>query len=100
VLVTVVVTRMVLPRFERSAISSTLIFSFLRKNLNCPVCFGYLFRRMVELKSLDREKKATKSGRIVAIDDATIPMPGSTVDQMDTLVLAHKKSVFLVNWWM
>ena len=53
---------------------------------------------MLELKGLEREKKVTKSGRIVAIDDATMPVPGSTVDQMDTSVLAHKKSEVSVNW--
>jgi len=98
VLVTVVVTRMVLPRSVWSSISSTLIFSLLWKNLSCDVFLGYVFPRVVEPKSLDREKKATKSGRIVAIDDATMPMPGSTVDQMDTSVLAHKKSSVSVNW--
>ncbi len=54
---------------------------------------------MLELKSLEREKKTTKSGRIVAIDEATMPMPGSTVDQIDTSVFAHKKSEVSVNWW-
>lgn len=47
---------------------------------------------VVDPKSLDREKKAMKSGRIVAIDDAVMPMPGSTVDQIETSVLAHRKS--------
>lgn len=99
-LVTVVVTRMVLPMSEWSSISSTLIFSLSWKKPNCPVFLGYVFPRGVVPKSLDREKKATKSGRIVAIDDATMPMPGSTVDQMDTSVLSHKKSEVLVNWWI
>ena len=49
-------------------------------------------RVVVEPKSLDREKNATKRGRMVAIDDAVIPTPGSTVDQIDTSVLDHKKS--------
>ncbi len=98
-LVTVVVTRIVLPTSEWSSISSTLICSFLRKNPSSgPVFLECVFPRVVEPKSLDREKKATKSGRIVAIDDATMPMPGSTVDQMDTSVLSHKKSSVLVNW--
>ncbi len=48
--------------------------------------------RVVEPKRLDREKNATKRGRIVAIDDTVIPRPGSTVDQIDTSVLDHKKS--------
>jgi hypothetical protein len=96
VLVTVVVTRIVLP----SSISSTLICSLLWKKPSCPVFLGYVLAPVLEPKSLDREKKATKSGRIVAIDDATKPMPGSTVDQMDTSVLSHKKSSVLVNWWM
>jgi hypothetical protein len=90
---------MVLPTPEWSSISSTLIFPFLRKNPSSgPVFLGYVFPCVVEPKSLDREKKATKSGRIVAIDDAIMPMPGSTVDQMDTSVLSHKKSSVLVNW--
>ena len=97
VLVTVVVTRMLLPRSEWSSISFALIFFLLRKYPSCDVFLGYVFPRVVEPKSLDREKNATKSGRIVAIDDAIIPIPGSTVDQMDTSVLAHKKSSVSVN---
>jgi hypothetical protein len=90
---------MLLPTSEWSSISFTLLFSLLRKNPSSgPVLLGYVFPRVVEPKSLDREKKATKSGRIVAIDDATMPTPASTVDQMDTSVLAHKKSSVLVNW--
>jgi hypothetical protein len=38
-----------------------------------------------------------KRGRMVAMDDAVIPRPGSTVDQMDTSVLAHKKSAVSVS---
>jgi len=98
VLVTVVVTRMVLPTSEWSSISSTLIFRLRKIPSSGPVFFLDVFPCVVEPKSLDREKKATKSGRIVAIDDATMPMPGSTVDQMDTSVLSHKKSSVLVNW--
>jgi hypothetical protein len=94
------VTRMVLPRSESSSVSSTFIFPLLWKKPTFPMLRGYVFPLVVEPKSLDREKKATKSGRIVAIDDATMPMPGSTVDQMDTSVLSHKKSSVLVNWWM
>jgi hypothetical protein len=98
VLVTVVVTRMVLPTSEWSSISSTLIFLLRRIPSSGPVFLGCVFPCVVEPKSLDREKKATKSGRIVAIDDAIMPIPDSTVDQMDTSVLSHKKSSVLVNW--
>ena len=51
-----------------------------------------------EPKSLDRERNALKRGRMVAIDAAAKPIPGSTVDQMDTSVLDHKKSSVSVNW--
>ena len=97
-LVTVVVTKMLLPRSEWSSSSSTVLFSFLRKYPSRDALLGFVFPWVLELESLEREKKATKSGRIVAIDDATMPMPGSTVDQMDTSVLAHKKSEVSVNW--
>lgn len=40
----------------------------------------------------EREKKAWKSGRRQAIDDAVIPIPGSTVDQIDTFVFVYRKS--------
>ena len=97
-LVTVVVTQMLLPRSEWSSSSSTVLFSFLRKCPSCDALLGFVFPWVLELKRLEREKKAIKSGRIVAIDDATMPMPGSTVDQMDASVLAHKKSEVSVNW--
>ena len=97
--VTVVVTQMLLPRSEWSSSSSTVPFTFLWKYPSCDALLGLVFLWVLKLKSLEREKKATKSGRIVAIDDATMPMPGSTVDQIDTSVLAHKKSEVSVNWW-
>ena len=53
---------------------------------------------MVEPKSLEREKKATKSGRMVAIEEAVMPMPGSTVDQMETSVFDQRKSEVSVSW--
>jgi len=105
VLVIVVVTRIVVPRSEWSSNSSSLPFSLLRR---CPsrdafmypsldAFLGYAPLRVVDPKSLDRERNATKRGRIFAIDDAVMPMPGSTVDQMDTSVLAHRKSSVCVN---
>ena len=97
VLVMVVVTRMLLPRSEWSSNSSTSVISLFRKYPSRDALLGYVLPRVVEPKSLDREKNATKRGRMVAIDDAVIPMPGSTVDQMDTSVLDHKKSSVSVS---
>jgi hypothetical protein len=37
---------------------------------------------------------------MVAMDDAVMPMPGSTVDQIETSVLAHRKSWVAVNLWI
>ena len=96
-LVMVVVTRMLLPRSEWSSSSSTSMFSLLRKYPSRDVFLGYVLPRVVEPKSLDREKNARKRGRMVTIDDAVMPMPGSTVDQMDTSVLDHKKSLVSVS---
>lgn len=47
---------------------------------------------VLELRSLDREKDTWKRGRRQAIDDAVMPMPGSTVDQIDTSVFLNRKS--------
>jgi hypothetical protein len=72
----------------------------LRKYPTRDALLGYvvgLVGEVVDPKSLDREKKAMKSGRIVAMDDAVRPMPGSTVDQIETSVLAHRKSWVSVN---
>ena len=40
-----------------------------------------------EVGCWEREKKFRKWGFVQASDDAVIPMPGSTVDQMDTKAL-------------
>ena len=56
-----------------------------------------MLSRVDDPRSLDRERNAIKRGRRVAIDDAVMPMPGSTVDQIDTSVLDHKKSSVSVN---
>jgi len=39
-------------------------------------------------RSLEREKKVRKRGRRVAIEEATMPIPVSLVDQMATSVVA------------
>jgi hypothetical protein len=41
-----------------------------------------------------------KRGRRHAIEKATMPMPGSTVDQIETPVLAKRKSLVCASWWM
>jgi len=67
-----------------------------------------------EPRSLERERKVTNRGRRVAIDEAVIPIPGSTVDpayirgsywageridaQIETSTLAKRKSVVSVSW--
>ena len=95
-------TRMLLLRSEWSSNSSSVV-SFLRKYPSRDPFLGYLSALLGELvdpKSLDRERKARKSGRMVAMDDAVMPMPGSTVDQIETSVLAHRKSWVAVNLWI
>jgi hypothetical protein len=47
---------------------------------------------LLELESLERERKTWKRGRRQAIDDAVMPMPGSTVDQIDTSMFLNRKS--------
>jgi hypothetical protein len=47
---------------------------------------------LLECRCLEREKKAWKRGCRQAIDDAVMPMPGSTVDQIDTSVFLNRKS--------
>ena len=47
---------------------------------------------LLECMSLEREKKAWKRGRRQAIDDAVMPVPGYTVDQIDTSVFLNRKS--------
>lgn len=52
-------------------------YPFLLADLGChPADSGLVEEPM----SLDREKKLMKSGRKVAIEEAVMPMPGSTVD--------------------
>jgi hypothetical protein len=55
--------------------------------------------RVTEPPDLEREKNVWKRGRRQAIDDAVMPMPASTVDHMDTSVLANKKSVVSLSWY-
>jgi hypothetical protein len=50
-------------------------------------------RGLFEPKSRERERNAWKRGRRQAIDEAVMPMPGSTVDQMDTSVFLNRKSL-------
>jgi hypothetical protein len=38
-----------------------------------------------------------KRGRKVAIDEAIIPVPPSTVDQIASFLLSHKKSSVLIS---
>lgn len=47
---------------------------------------------LLEPRSRERDKKAWKRGRRQAIDEAVMPMPGSTVDQIDTSVFLNRKS--------
>jgi hypothetical protein len=47
---------------------------------------------LLEFRSLERERKTWKRGRRQAIDDAVMPIPGSTVDQIDTSVFLNRKS--------
>jgi hypothetical protein len=48
---------------------------------------------LLELRTLELERKTWKRGRRQAIDDAVMPMPGSTVDQIDTSVFLNRKSL-------
>jgi hypothetical protein len=50
-------------------------------------------RGLLEPKSRERERNAWKRGRRQAIDEAVMPMPGSTVDQMATSVFLNRKSL-------
>lgn len=60
--------------------------------LSCTLGFQAVAPGLLEPKSLERERNAWKRGRRQAMDDAVMPMPGSTVDQMDTSVFLNKKS--------
>lgn len=54
--------------------------------------------RLEELpKSLERRKKERKSGRMVAKEQAAMPMPVSDIDQIATSVVAYKKSAWLAR---
>jgi hypothetical protein len=47
---------------------------------------------------LDLERNDIKRGRRVASDEAVTPMPTSTIDQIATSVLDHKKSSVSASW--
>ncbi len=51
----------------------------------------------VPFADLVRVRNALKRGRRVAIDEATIPMPPSSVDQTALFLLDHKKSSVLIS---
>jgi hypothetical protein len=92
-----VVTRMLLLRSSRRPSSSTSLLSLLWTYPTRDTLQGSAPPRVDRPSNLERERKARKRGRKHAIDDAVMPMPGSTVDQMDTSVFEYKKSSVLVN---
>lgn len=50
-----------------------------------------------EMLCRDFEKQSRKRGFVHASDDAAMPMPGSTVDQIETKALWYKNSLVLFN---
>lgn len=49
-------------------------------------------QELPEPRSLERERNTWNRGRRQAIDDAVMPIPGSTVDQIDTSMFLNRKS--------